>query len=236
MSNYSVGVQEAILRAFKQIVYPRRGIQLTGLVLCVLLMVINFSWWYLLIIPAGLLLAEFYSMQAKAKWRVWAYENVADIGQLQRSAELAELLMYQSYNKPSDFAGKELNEKLKQLQTRFDTDIGFVDDSSISPKTTIYAKFSAQPIMVFSSEGIKYKNEGLFEWDKILNARVAHITYSRMSGRTGTDVDAGSKDFFRFEYGQQRYEMPLSSLKISDWKLDLLMYIYRGRFSLVNSY
>lgn len=232
MMDYTTSIQDAILRGFKQIVFPRRVIQLIGLFLCLLLMVLDFSWWDLLLLPTALLLAQYYSIRARTKWRIWCYENVADIHQLQRSAELAELLMVQSYNKPGFLASKKQNEILKQLQTRFDADISFVDDTSIAAETPIYRKFSAQPIMVLGAQGIQYKNEGLFEWNNIANARIAHVTYSRTSARTGAGIDAGSKDFFRFEYGSQRFEIPLSSLKITNWKLDLLMYIYRGRFSL----
>jgi hypothetical protein len=47
---------------------------------------------------------------------------------------------------------------------------------------------------------------------------------------------ADTKEFFRFQIGHQRYEIPLSSLNISGWKLDLLVDIFNGRYSVENSY
>ena len=54
-----------------------------------------------------------------------------------------------------------------------------------------------------------------------------------MSANTGENIRAGTKDFLRFECAGQLFEIPLSSLLgITKWKLDLLLYIYRGRFML----
>jgi hypothetical protein len=229
----SVTVQEAIGRAAKMIEQPPRYIQAIIAVVGILLLIFDFSWWDLAFIPLAVLLSSLYAMWATPRWRIWAYENVADIHQFERSAELAGYIAPQSYETIDSFTSFAQKEQLKELQKRFLTEPVFIDDPSIPAETIICAKAffgsSNRPLLILSESGIQVPPDDTFTWDQIINDHVAAVSFSRMSARTGEDISAGTKDFFRFRTPEVPFEFPLSSLAISDWKLDLLLYTYRGR-------
>lgn len=229
-------VHEAIDKGEKIIALPSKIIFISATVLCVLLLMFDFSWLDFLLLPLGILLSFFYTLYVTPRWRIWAYERVADIHQLQRSAELAGLLMRQSHEKAGGFMSRNQWQKLKVLQTRFLEEPVFIDDSSIPDETPVYAKtffrVSKVPSIVLNNSGIQVQTEGTFEWNQIEDERIAKVSYSRRSVITETNISAGSKDFFRFKCPPERFEIPLSTLNITAWKLDLLCYIYRGRFTL----
>jgi len=236
MSIRLVTVREAIERGLKETGRPAKTIIVTSIAVCILLLAFNLSWWALLLIPAGLLSAFIYSTRATTRWRIRAYEQVADIHQLQRSAELSGLLMRQSHDRIGAFVSERQRNTLIALLQRFSGDHIFIDDPSIPHETPVYRTGllarQQQPLLVISEAGIEVCAEGLYKWEQVINERIAQITYHRMSARTGADVPAGADNFFRFENPLGRFEIPLSSISISAWELDLLLYIYRGRFDL----
>ena len=81
-----------------------------------------------------------------------------------------------------------------------------------------------------NDEGITSGSGEFVPWSDVQNERIAFVSSSRTSPRTGGEVSAGGKAFFRFECSLGRMEYPMSSLDIEPWKLDLLLYIYRGRY------
>ena len=237
MSTYDYTVQQAIDRGLKVISQPAKIILYLTPVAFILLLVLHFSVLNLLAIPVGILLSTIYSAWATARWRLWAYSHVSNIDQLQRSAELAGLLMIQSYDKDSLFMSRRQRQTLKSLQNRFQDEPVFIDDPSVPDETHIFCGtfFSAarQPIITLKKNGIQLNPDGVFTWDQISDERIIQKTFSRMSANTGENIRAGTKDFLRFECAGQLFEIPLSSLLgITKWKLDLLLYIYRGRFML----
>lgn len=225
MPTASVTVQQAILRGKKNIERPSVLIMASGLVLCAIMMIISFSWLYLVFLPLGLLGSYLYTQSATPRWCSWAYENVNDIHQFQRSAEIAGLLAPQSWQNAD-----------AQVQARFAADAHFVDDPSIPVETIIYCKqmfmSSSKPGMTISDKGIDIQSDRFFPWAEIENERVARVGYHQTDRLTNVDRPSGSEQFFRFEYPDGRIEVPMSSISISAWKLDLLLYTYRGRYML----
>lgn len=235
MNTQSVTVQTAIERGFKVITRPSKIIIFAGFALCGLSMLVNFSWSYLLIVLLGFVVSIIYAIAATTRWRIWAYEQVADIHQFQRSAEIAQLLAKQSYDHKAHFIGPRLQERLAEAQQRFEQDHLFIDDASIPNETPVYAKTmigdSNKPGMVLSAKGIEFPGEAVLRWDEIDNERIAQVTYGTLSDRTESSGSARYDDLFRFETNGERREIPMAQMDISEWKLDLLCYIYRGRFN-----
>lgn len=224
MHTAPVTVQQAIERGKKVVEKPSVLIMVAGPVLCALLMITYFSWGYLLMLPLALFCSFLYTKSATRRWCTWAYENVNDIHQFQRSAEIAGLLAPGSYQNAS-----------AEVQQRFAADAQFFDDPSIPSETVIYSTLMSsfqKPGMTISDKGIDIPSDRFFPWAEIENERIASVSYSRMSARTGEDISAGSANLFRFEYHDDRIEVPLSSIKIPTWKLDLLLYTYRCRYML----
>lgn len=95
------------------------------------------------IIPAGFIsgfvggwLVWSYSVN---RWKIWAYENVRNIHELQRKA-VEEKLIWQSgsWFEKTEFKNYQQKQKLKQLEKKFlEKDI-FKDDISIPKETVIY--------------------------------------------------------------------------------------------------
>jgi len=235
MSTAPVTVQEAVSRGEKVIALPSRIILFSTIILCMLLLMLHFSWWHFLLLPAGMLASVFYTMYVTPRWKSWAYEHVSDIHQLQRTAELAGLLTVQSYNNTGGFMSRRQRQTIKALQRKFSEKPVFVDDPSISDETPVYKKglfsVSKEPVIILNDFGIQVPSAGFFEWGQIADERIVRMSFNRISPKTGTKVSGGSKDFFRFEVPPRRFEIPLSLLNIAVWKLDLLLYIYRGRFA-----
>jgi hypothetical protein len=236
MSLGSISVQEAIHRGLKMVALPGKIILYATIPVCILILIIYFSWWFFLLLPAGLMLSVLYAVWATTRWRIWAYQHVADIHQFQRTAELAGLLMRQSHDRPGYLISRAQRARLKALQRRFSGDPLFVDDHTIPADTSVYSKTfffaSKQPRITLNESGIQIHPEGFFSWSQISNERIIRVSMSRTSARTGTGVSAGSKEYLRFESAGLRIEIPVSSLMITVWQLDFLLYIYRSRFTL----
>lgn len=224
MHTASVTVQQAIERGQKVVEKPSVFIMAAGPVLCVVLMIIHFSWGYLAMLPLFLFCSYLYTKSATRRWCTWAYDNVNDIHQFQRSAEIAGLLAPGSYQNTS-----------AEVQQRFAADAQFFDDPTIPSETIIYSTLMSsfqKPGMTISDKGIDIQSDRFFPWAEIENERIASIGYSRMSARTGEDISVGSANFFRFDYPDGRIEVPMSAISIPTWKFDLLLYTYRCRYML----
>lgn len=186
----------------------------------------------LLVFVCGVLAMVAYGEKKRIEWRLWAYDRVADIHQLQRSAELASVLKLRSYNNIG-FANAQQAKSLKSLITRFDEEQVFEDDTSVAQETAVLSSSmfsSSQMLFTLSADGITSAEGEFVPWSDVQSERIAFVSYSRTSPRTGGEISGGGKAFFRFECGLGRIEYPMSSLNIEPWKLDLLLYIYRGRY------
>lgn len=73
------------------------------------------------------------------RWKIWAYENVRNIHELQRKAVEQKLIWQNgSWFEKTEFKNYQQKQKLKQLETKFlEKDI-FKDDISVPKETVIY--------------------------------------------------------------------------------------------------
>lgn len=234
MSTRTTSVQDAIKTGLKEVGQPADIIFYSGIGLCILLMCVDFSWWYLVLIPSAALVSTIYVNRATAKWKIWAYDNVCDIHQLQRSAELAQLLARGSHERANGLMSSTQRETLKTLQERFHCEAVFVNDPLIPNETRVFYSGSGSigvPALVLNEEGIWTESEGYLAWGQIKKERIPVVSYSGIRPGGGK-AGASSEYVFRFDHPNGCFEMPLSSLQIKVWELDLLLYIYRGRYAL----
>lgn len=234
MSGDSVSIREAIQYGLKSVSMPQKVINISFLVLGGLLFLLNSSWWNILFFPAGLTISFIYANWAIPRWKIWAYEQVSDIGQLERSAELANILAKQSYRDTSGFMSSSQRAELTKLLERFDEEPVFVNDPGVPAETSLFFStvLNNAASIVLKETGIEISEEGLFKWSEIEDEHVATVGFMAKGWGGGTPTSGGMKvGYFRFDYPNGRFDMPLSSLNISAWELDLLLYTYRGRFS-----
>lgn len=218
----NLSVREVIDRGFNEVERPGDIIILVSLILCAFFTII-FSWWFILLIPFGAVIATQYAIFATEKWKYWAYSNVNDLHQFQRSGELAGLLKRRSFDELS-----------QDLHEKFALAPNFIDDPEVpfelSFGTRSFLKRTIETIVTINENGI-HLPEDFFEWTHIENERVAHVSYSR-SHPDGTETSGGTRNFLRFKYKDRYLEVPLSILNTKAWEMDFLLYIYRGRFEL----
>ncbi|MBL7719115.1 MAG: hypothetical protein JNL72_09805 [Flavipsychrobacter sp.] len=234
MNQAPVSIYDAVYQGVKRVILPARLIRSAGWLLCLVLLVVSFSWWHLLLIPLGIVISVLYSVRATTRWRVWAYAHVADIHQFQRTAELCNLLSIRSYDRVPSHLGNVQRERLIALQRRFDEEPVFADDPAYPEETAIYPAgfFGAgeQAKLVFSEKGIWVDTYGLYTWDEISNERLAPIGFRSFNLRWGTYVPAGTQYHLRFDTPHRSIDLPVHSLDTAAWKLDLLLYLYQGRY------
>lgn len=240
-SKYVVTVSEAIEKGQKLIATPLLVIIVLSIVLPVILIFfLHTSWWFILLLPLGLMLYFLYGEWITLKWRLWAYEYVNDIHQFQRAAELEGLLMRQSYESIEHFMTSGQKEKLIRLQQRFLEEADFFDDISIPSEVIFYRNgqlpvfFNKPPLLVLNDKGIQFE-ELYVEWSDIINERIARIGHDEEYSVGRPIKTARSKELFRYETHTELYEIPLSEIPVPAWKLDYLLYIYRGRYTEKNT-
>lgn len=240
MYKETVTIQQAIRRGELVMSVPAMSV----VALAVLLFVYFFFNSQLLLafsaLPLSVLLVWVYSAFVTPHWRIWAYSNVADIHQLQRSAEINGLLQRNTATRFVGLMGAKALYQLGELLQRFDEEQVFVDDSSIPSRIDVsratFFKSSHEVLFTLCDDGIEDIDGKLLPWNKIWNERVAITgTRSYIYGFQPQYSGAGP-DHFRFEseYGNTNYLV--SSLNIEPWKLDLLLYIYRGRYEAKRNY
>lgn len=233
MIDRQVSVRNAINRGIKQIVRPTWIILVVFTFLSVIPPLIGATWWCLLFFPVGLLLSYLYTSSVTPEWRIWAYKHVADIHQLQRSAELAGLLKRGAYDQIDRSLSLGQKAELEKLLERFGEDQFFFDDPSIpdeiSITTNILFGIPGEIKLILNGSGIFIRSKGFLKWDEIHHDRVANVSFQITNGR-GEKISS-SHDYFRFETCMERYELPIAWLNTTAWELDLFLYIYRGRFA-----
>lgn len=212
----------------------RQILTITSLSIPVVWLIWGFSWLTLLHFPIGIIVASIYSSRMRPKWRLWAYTNVSDIHQLQRAAELAELLHVGSHDSMRGWMSLPQRRELTELLNRFDQDMGFVDDPDIPEETKVYERTLVSvehPILVMNDRGITVYEEGTFSWGEIENERIANVGHVGRNRLWGNKESSGTSRSFRFNCGSKQYEFPMADIKMAAWELDLLTYIYRGRWT-----
>lgn len=230
MSTSTPSIHQAITYGIKVISKPTKVVLLSGLVSGIVLPILGFSLLCLLLLPISVLISILYSSRATVKWKLWAYKSVSDIHQLQRSAELSGVLMKHSYNKLGLVVNSYERNELRQLQQKFEEDVAYTDDPAIPEEEHIYSKQSRDILFTINKKGLYIvEADKLCEWDRINNERIANLSYSKMSPRTGGSISGGSEEVLRFECDMIRYEFPMRYITMPTWKLDLLIYTYKNR-------
>lgn len=232
MPNRTVTIQQAIQKWKARGYLPMVLILLSAIVLASILYIFSSGLYALVVFVGGVFWMVRYGEKRRTEWRLWAYDRVSDIHQLQRSAELAMVLKLRSHDKIG-VANAQQKERLMSLIKRFEEEQVFEDDASVPQETLIRPSsvFSdSQMLFKLNDIGITSGNGEFVPWSDVQNERIAFVSYSRTSPRTGGEISAGGKAFFRFECSLGSMEYPMSSLDIEPWKLDLLLYIYRGRY------
>lgn len=95
------------------------------------------------IVPAsfliGPILGYLYWSYSITKWRLWAFENVRNVHELNRRS-ISQNLIYKegSFFEKTEFRSADDKMKWKLLKNKFNKEDHFIDDSSIPSETTIY--------------------------------------------------------------------------------------------------
>ena len=234
MHKETVTIQQAIRRGELVMSVPAMFV----VALAVLLFVYFFFNSQLLLafsaLPVSIFFVWVYSAFVTPHWRIWAYSNVADIHQLQRSAEISGLLKRNTATRTGGIMGAKALYQLGELMQRFEEEQVFVDDSSIPSRTDVsratFFKSSHEVLFTLCDDGIEDMNGKLLTWDNIWNARVAMTGTRRYVYGFQPESSGYGPDHFRFETEYGNTDYLTSSLNIEAWKLDLLLYIYRGRY------
>lgn len=140
MSN-SASVDEAIKKGHKTVTYPSTFIIVSILLLTFTLAILEiFSLW---IIAVGFILAfimpwVYWGMKI-TKWRLWAFQNVRNVHELQHKA-IEENLIWEEGHIFESLEIRNASDKLqwKALQEKFFEDDLFTDDFNLPTKTAIY--------------------------------------------------------------------------------------------------
>lgn len=234
MPNRTVTIQQAIDRGNELMSYQLWVLIAVSPIVAIILASAGLFVSAALAIPVSVALSIAYAAWMRPRWRIWAYSHVTDIHQFQRSGELAGLLVLHSHNKAGGLIGVRKRKVLKSLLSRFDEEPVFVDDPAFPATTKVFVKSifdeSSHPAFVFSKEGITCAGD-FIPWGEIKDERVAKVSSSRYNADTGATTASANVPFLRMDtkrYGQVEHR--ISKLSIKPWKLDLLLYIYRGRY------
>lgn len=234
MHKGTVTIQQAIRRGETVLATPAMLIVALSIPLAIYLFAKGSVLLTFLTIPIAIVFVFLYSALATPHWRIWAYRNVADIHQLQRSAEISGLLQRNTANATGGIMGTKALYQLGELLQRFDEEHVFVDDPSIPSRTDVsratFFKSSHEVLFTLCDDGIEDMDGKLLPWDKIWNARVAMTGTKRYVYGFQPESSGYGPDHFRFETEYGNTDYLISSLNIEAWKLDLLLYIYRGRY------
>lgn len=225
----SISINNALRAGRKTIFRSGQIILIACIVIGVILPFVGCSLWYLIIgAVSGIVLSWLHASWATPRWRTWAYAGVADIHQLQRSAELEGLLPRNSFDRPASFLQDGVP---TQLQQRFMEQVPFADDPDIGAEVNVYesALFPSPNRRVqfrLSAAGIKLDEYELYSWNQIWDEMVV---FKSFGGRGST---GSHKPFFTFYCSGGYMAIPLLDYTITPGQLDLLLYIYRGRHEL----
>ncbi len=233
-------VEQALEAAERQITRPCYGIMIASTVVGFIAPFLGAHW---LFVPsslvAGVTISITYSRWITPRWRIWAYSGVRDIHQLQRSAELAAILPKQSYMDEYGIMDYEQLVQLRILQQRFteENDL-FQDDASVPPVTEIYEDHlfnvgrDKTAIIIIDKEGITTADYGFFEWSAVCNEQVVFKSFSSdCYGHRHSGTSGGKVAYLTFYVTDEYIAYPLTVLDIKPEQLDLLLYIYRGRYN-----
>jgi len=236
----SISIEEALRAAKQTITNPGRYIMVVGNIFSLMLPLCGLTWW---ILPIGVFLSSFFAItQARwvtPKWRNWAYAGVADIHQLQRSAELEALLPKHSYLNTYGIMENSQKAVLKSLQERFLEDADFMDDPTIAEVSNVYSgalfPFASEgkPSLIIDCKGIYSSEFEFFAWENIREEAIVIKSFKHsQQGAFGVVGNGNSRRraFLTFYIDDEYIAIPLHQMKEDTTQIDLLLYIHRGRY------
>jgi uncharacterized membrane protein YciS (DUF1049 family) len=137
----SVTVEQALSKGRWQLKYLPMIVTFGCIIGCYFLVEYTFLEGYIILIgfvlgfSMGWLVWNYYVM----KWKIWSYENVRNIHELQRKAVEEKLIWNSgSWFEKTEFKNYEQKQKLKQLEKKFLEKDVFRDDVSVPKETVIY--------------------------------------------------------------------------------------------------
>lgn len=167
-------VKEAIARGKRMVNYPVYAIMALGYCIPIFLIYIGILplWSILPGIFIGFLSGWLYWSFMITKWRLWAFENVRNVHELEKRAVLANLIWpANSFFEKTEIRSAAEREKWKILQAKFRQEDVISDDFNVPVETSIYYSRIATTINFvvgigltgFGLYGVIIRGEYLFE-------------------------------------------------------------------------
>lgn len=149
----TVTVDEAIARGKRMLTYPSLAIFFWGWAIFFFLGVKTLvPFWFSLagFVPAGLLAWLYWSVTV-TRWRLWAFENVRNVHELQKRAIKKQLLAKDGkFIQKTEIWTDDQKAKWELLQDKFKLDDVFTDDYAVPAETIIhYSKTKALFAFIF---------------------------------------------------------------------------------------
>jgi acyl-CoA-binding protein len=136
----TVTVDEAINKGRKTVAYPSMGITFSLFIISIVINALGIISHYDMYIGliAGVLLGWLYRSLTVTKWRLWAFENVKNVHDLQRKAIDAQIIWpVDSFLEKTEFTSAADKAKWEALQYKFKQKDVFDDDPAIPEETII---------------------------------------------------------------------------------------------------
>lgn len=154
-----VTVEQALSKGRWQLKYLPMMVSFGCIIGCYFLVEYTFLKGYIILFgfvlgfSMGWLVWSYYVM----KWKIWAYENVRNIYELQRKAVNEKLIWDSgSWFEKTEFKNYEQKQKLKQLEKKFLEKDVYKDDISVPKETIIYYSRKAILLMLVVFLGLGF--------------------------------------------------------------------------------
>lgn len=137
----TVSVEEALRKGQRMVDYPTKGILIIGGAIDYYLISARLidGFWILLAIILPFLVAWLWWSVMVTKWRLWAFENVRNVHQLEREAVRLSLIWPRgSFFEKTEIRTAAEDVKWADLQQKFLKDDVFTDDLSVPQETRVY--------------------------------------------------------------------------------------------------
>jgi len=137
----TVSVDDALHRGIRNIVYPRTSLLILSITSPIFLRAADlipqsYIFWG---IPLGLFVTWFYWAVASTKWKVWAYDSVRNVHELQKRAIKEGIITEEgSFWDSISIKSADDKQKLYELQSKFDVPDVFIDDLQVPAETQIF--------------------------------------------------------------------------------------------------